>query len=181
MLELRKTKKEIDPKDFLGKTPDLNHVGDFVECDTLVTDEAGKPLILYIKLRESTSRLAIDNPPAHKELCAFGSVMMPYYQQYFPEVLKQHEEDARAKIKDDWRILGTPFTSGIVNYNSAIKYHFDAGNIKDCASNMILLTKDVEGGDFIVPEYDIAFKNKTDYLFIFDGQGILHGVTPIRS
>lgn len=44
---------------------------------------------------------------------------------------------------------------------------------------MIVFKDDVEGGYLSVPEYDIGFELKNNSILLFDGQSILHGVTPI--
>lgn len=149
----------------------------------ITTNSAVFGYIPRVSLRRnycSVSGLALKDPYAHKQLLGFIEPFIEEYKAYFPEVYKKHEKEAGETIMPEWRILGTPFTSGIVNYNSAIKYHHDAGNIRNCASNMLLLTRDCEGGDFVVPEYDCAFKNQNNALFIFDGQSIMHGVTRLK-
>ena len=45
---------------------------------------------------------------------------------------------------------------------------------------MAVFKHDVEGGYLCLPEYRVAVECKNNSLFIFDGQSILHGVTPIR-
>jgi hypothetical protein len=81
---------------------------------------------------------------------------------------------------DDWKIGGTPFTSGIINKNNPLKYHFDAGNIGQVYSNMIAFKNDCEGGHLALPEFDIGLEISNRSVVFFDGQDILHGVTPFR-
>jgi len=71
------------------------------------------------------------------------------------------------------------FTSGIVNENNPLKYHFDTGNFKDVFSCMVVFKNGVENGFLSLPEYDVGFQLPNNSIFLFDGQGILHGVTPI--
>jgi hypothetical protein len=80
----------------------------------------------------------------------------------------------------DWTIGGSPFTSGIVNKNNQLKYHFDAGNFKGVLSNMVVFKKDVDGGHLVIPELDIALEVADNTLTIFNGQEILHGVSTIE-
>lgn len=96
-----------------------------------------------------------------------------------PEKYGEHCELAE-KILPDYRIGATPFTSGIINRNSQLKYHYDAGNFKGVASCMVAVTEGVEGGHLILPEYDVALQIDSGTLTIFDGQSILHGVSPIN-
>ena len=80
----------------------------------------------------------------------------------------------------DWTIGGSPFTSGIVNKNNQLKYHYDAGNFKGVLSNMVVFKKDVDGGHLVIPELDIVLEVEDNTLTIFNGQDILHGVSTIE-
>ena len=73
------------------------------------------------------------------------------------------------------------YKSGIINKNNELKYHFDAGNFKGVMSNMVAFKGDVEGGHLAIPELDIALEIADNTLTIFNGQEILHGVTPIET
>jgi hypothetical protein len=83
-------------------------------------------------------------------------------------------------IKDDWKIEGTPFSSGIINKNNALKYHFDSGNIKQVYSNMVCFKKNCEGGYLVLPEFDVALEVANKSITFFDGQDIMHGVSPFK-
>jgi hypothetical protein len=45
---------------------------------------------------------------------------------------------------------------------------------------MLVLKKDVDGGYLIIPELDLALECPDGALVIFNGQNILHGVSPIE-
>lgn len=125
--------------------------------------------------------MAKDKPKNHLVYIEFASQLEKYYRQYFPDVLDKHYEIVKEKILPEWRIDGTPFTSGIVNKDNPLKYHYDAGNFQGVLSNMVAFKKGVEGGRLVCPEYDIKFEISDNTLLIFDGQSILHGVTPIKK
>jgi hypothetical protein len=82
-------------------------------------------------------------------------------------------------VKNEWRITDTPFTSGIINQNNRLKYHFDSGNFDSVYSNMIVLKDNVKGGFLAVPEFDMVFECANNTIVMFDGQKIMHGVTEI--
>jgi hypothetical protein len=46
---------------------------------------------------------------------------------------------------------------------------------------MIILKKDMQGGYLSLPEFGIGVECSNNSLFLFDGQGILHGVTPFKK
>lgn len=94
---------------------------------------------------------------------------------------KKHAEHVKLaeKVLKQWVIKGTPFTSGIANKNNALKYHYDGGNFKDVFSCMLMLRRDFEGGNLSMPEFNVKVKLANNGLFMFDGQGVVHGVTPI--
>jgi hypothetical protein len=49
-----------------------------------------------------------------------------------------------------------------------------------CWSGMLVFRDGVAGGMLALPEFDLAVALKHKGLFFFDGQGILHGVTPMQ-
>lgn len=129
----------------------------------------------------STTSMANEHATEHAVICAFGEHLTKLYAKYFPGVYNMHDSVVQEKVLDGWRIQNTPFTSGIVNKNNPLKYHFDAGNIKDVLSNMVVFKRNISGGYLACPEFDIGFEVADNTIVLFDGQNILHGVTPIKS
>jgi hypothetical protein len=123
--------------------------------------------------------MAKDEPKQHKVIADFVKNLISYYKEWMPDHYNLHEQIVDEKVLDSWKIEGTPFTSGIVNKNNKLKYHFDAGNFKGLLSNMVVLKKDVDGGHLVIPEIDLALEVPDGALVIFNGQKILHGVSDI--
>lgn len=128
----------------------------------------------------SATRMAYSQPEEHTVLVNFAETLSQLYAQEFPGVFAAHQALTEEKILPQWRIGNTPFTSGIVNKNNPLKYHFDAGNFAGVLSNMIVLRNSTNGGYLSCPEYDCAFAANDSTVILFDGQKILHGVTPIQ-
>ena len=124
--------------------------------------------------------LALDQPLEHDVLVDAAKTVYDCYRQAFPEQAAKHAEIAE-KVLPEYRIGDTPFTSGIVNANNPLPYHFDRGNFKGVNSAMIGFKTDIEGGHLTVPELDTAFAIGDRSLLLFDGQSLLHGVTPFRK
>jgi len=137
------------------------------------------PRIVMRKDFCSSTAMSRNFPKQHLIICNFAQRLIPLYEYYFQDILKAHYEKSNQKIKEEWKLPGTPFTSGIVNKNNPLKYHHDSGNFKDVLSNMIVLKRGVEGGRLCCPEFDLKFECADDHVIIFDGAEILHGVTPI--
>jgi len=129
----------------------------------------------------SATSMATEHPNEHAAICAFGSTLAELYAQHFPQVYAMHKNEVDAKFTAGWRIGNTPFTSGIVNKNNPLKYHFDAGNVKNVLSNMVVFKRGIGGGYLSCPEFDIGFEVADNTVILFDGQNILHGVTPIEK
>lgn len=125
--------------------------------------------------------LAVEQPTEHAIVCKYGIQIAGLYSQYTPEVYTQHQEIMKAKVLDEWAIRDTPFTSGIINKNNPLKYHFDSGNFKGVYSCMAVFKKDVRGGYLSLPEYGVGVSLPHNSVFMFDGQSVLHGVTPITK
>lgn len=127
----------------------------------------------------SATAMSRNFPKQHHVICKFSEDLIKLYEQYFPETLARHKKMVGDKVKEEWKLSNTPFTSGIVNKNNPLKYHHDSGNFKNVLSNMIVLKSGVEGGHLACPEFDLKFKCDNNHVVIFDGAQILHGVTPI--
>ena len=128
----------------------------------------------------STTALASDHSKEHNLICSYGAEITKFYKEHCPDMYNQHNDLAQQKVKPNWIIKDTPFTSGIINKNSALNYHFDAGNFNDVYSNMLAYKKDIEGGYLALPEYNVGLEIANNSVLFFDGQKILHGVTPIK-
>lgn len=128
----------------------------------------------------STAVFAKSNPKEHNIVCNFGSTLSKLYEKYVPEVYKKHQQIVFDRVKPQWIIKDSVFTSGIINKNNQLNYHFDRGNFKNVYSNMIAFKKDMMGGHLSIPEYDLGLKISDSSVTLFDGQKILHGVTPLK-
>lgn len=127
----------------------------------------------------SATAMSRNFPKQHYIICEFAKELVKLYENHFPETLERHYKVIVDKVKEEWKLASTPFTSGIVNKNNPLKYHHDAGNFKNVLSNMIVMKRGVIGGRLACPEFNLKFECDDNYVVIFDGAEILHGVTPI--
>tara|TARA_R110002020_G_scaffold99536_1_gene236053 strand:+ start:1381 stop:2262 length:882 start_codon:yes stop_codon:yes gene_type:complete len=127
----------------------------------------------------SATAMAKNSPNEHCIISEFAKEIQRDYKDYFPETFEYHTERVKEKIKKEWVIKDSVFTSGIVNKNNQLNYHFDSGNFKGVYSNMIVFKGDVKGGHLVIPEIDISIEVADNTVSIFDGQDLLHGVSPI--
>ena len=128
----------------------------------------------------STPSLARENPKNHKIVCDYGDKLGDLYKEMCPEMYDKHSKIVAENVKPDWILGRSPFTSGIINKNNQLNYHYDRGNFKDVFSNMIAFRSKIEGGRLSIPEYDLGLEIDDSTVTLFDGQKILHGVTPIH-
>jgi len=128
----------------------------------------------------SSTMLSREDPKNHKIICDFALELTNYYKKYCAEVYQLHANITKEKILPEWTIGGTPFSSGIVNKNNALHYHHDSGNFKNVYSNMVAFRSNVKGGHLAIPEYNIGLEIANNSILLFDGQKILHGVTPFK-
>ena len=129
----------------------------------------------------SITSFATEQSEQHQRVLNGGALAAKYYALHNQELYDSHLSTTQAKIVDDYRLPDVPFTSGIINDNNPLCYHFDAGNFKDVWSAMIVLKDRIAGGFLSMPEYGVACEVANNSIFYFDGQSILHGVTPIRK
>ena len=118
-------------------------------------------------------------PDAHAIVCDYARVVTKQYISANSTIFRQHQALTDRLIHPAYTLPDSAFTSGIINYNSAMAYHFDTGNFPDVWSCMLVFRKDTTGGHLVVPEYDCGFALPNNSLLMFDGQSLLHGVTPI--
>ena len=124
--------------------------------------------------------LAMENPKEHAIICQQAALVDSHYRSVNPELHRRHSELVE-KVLPDWRLPGSVFTSGIANYNNPLRYHYDAGNFKGVWSAMLVSKDGVGGGALAVPELGLCFAVPDNSLLMFDGQALLHGVTPIQG
>lgn len=123
--------------------------------------------------------MAVEHPKEHAIVTKYGVKIGQLYGEFTPEVHKKHQAMMEEKVLDEWAIKDTPFTSGIINKNNPLKYHFDSGNFKKVYSCMTVFKRDIRGGYLSLPEYGVGLALPHNSVFMFDGQEYLHGVTPI--
>jgi hypothetical protein len=129
----------------------------------------------------SSTAFAREDPIAHQVICNYAKELGDFYKQTCPDMYESHLKEAMDKIKPEWRIKNSPFTSGIINKDNQLNYHFDAGNLNNVYSNMVAYKKDIEGGNLIMPEYNIGLEIADNTVTFFDGQNVLHGVSPFEK
>lgn len=125
--------------------------------------------------------LAREFPEQHKVLCDFAENLTDVYADWNPDFYNKHKAITQEHVLPDYQLLGGVFTSGIINKTTALGYHFDSGNFSQVWSNMVVLRDGTTGGALSVPEYDLGFALRDGSVLLFDGQGLLHGVTPIKK
>lgn len=126
------------------------------------------------------SKLATEQPEIHSKLLEYAKVINDIYEDGNAPRFKRHQELVK-KVNENYVIPDTLFTSGIVNRNNPLKYHFDSGNFQKVSSAMIAFKHNIEGGHLVLPEYGIKLMIQDRSVSLFDGQDILHGVTPIKK
>lgn len=126
---------------------------------------------------------SVETPKAHEIMMRLGKYVAKIYKQYLPMEYEDHIQKLKQKEKtilDEYIIPETPFTSGIVNKNTALTYHRDDGNIPNTMSCMLTLKNEVSGGYLVFPELEIAFECSNNSLLFMNGSKWIHGVSPFN-
>lgn len=127
----------------------------------------------------SSASLTRENPHVSDLLAKLAMRMQELYKQYIPITFEEHTKRS-TEIRPEWLIKDTLFSSGIVNKNNQLRYHRDAGNFENVFSCMLVLKGGVEGGFLSIPEYGVGVELKNNTVLMFNGQKLMHGVTPIK-
>lgn len=125
----------------------------------------------------NVASLAYDDPELSSLLTGMALDVSGFYMNACSEIFGYHFKLVDEKIPEQYTIKNTPFTSGIVNRSGRLPYHFDAGNIKGCWSAMLGISDGISGGDLCIPEIDCRLKISDGSLCLFNGQGLIHGVS----
>ena len=121
-----------------------------------------------------------DAPALCERLERAASNAADVFQQIAPETYRD-QQDRLAAIRQDYRLGDTPFTSGVANKTTAMRYHADSPNLPGSWSVLLVLCEGVSGGHLNVPEWNMSFAMRDGYALLFSGQRFTHGVTPIHG
>jgi hypothetical protein len=102
------------------------------------------------------------------------------FRETAPDAYRHSAEAVLSTVPEAWRIKGTPWTSGVINNTAALPYHKDSGNIRGSWSAMIACRHGIDGGMLYLADYDCYLAVPHGSISIFDGQSVLHGVTPFQ-
>lgn len=132
----------------------------------------------------AASKFSYDYPEYQRVVNEYAEQLNNIYQEKLPEFHSEHlarvGEGGDYETLPNYKIGDLPFTSGIINKNSAIGCHKDSKNMPGALSAMLVLKRSVSGGYLLLPEYDLAFPMENNTILLFDGGKIMHGVTPIK-
>lgn len=134
-----------------------------------------------IELRQDyCTRTSLDRqfPRESEVIQDFALKLEEFYREFSGKTYEEHREKTD-KVLPDYKMKGTVFTSGIINKNNPLPYHKDRGNFENCYSCMIMCRDGILGGKLSCPEYGVKFDIPDGYMIMFDGQKLIHGVTPI--
>lgn len=134
------------------------------------------------EIRQASCRaasIAYKQPYESEILNKFAAVAGSKYFEVNNQLALRHKQMTEERVVSAFRLKDSMFTSGIVNQNNPLKYHFDSGNYHGVWSAMFALKKGITGGHLACPEFNLSLKCQHGSLTFFDGQSILHGVTPI--
>ena len=122
-----------------------------------------------------------DVPAEYRHLKSLAAKAAEKYHQVNSSLAEQHKSLTTERVLPAYRLGESMFTSGIINHNNPLNYHFDSGNYKGVWSAMFGFKRGVRGGYLSCPEYNLSLEIANGSLTLFDGQAILHGVTPIKK
>lgn len=125
----------------------------------------------------SWATIESDAPALHGALLQFASKIFTEYSANNPTLAAMHAKDTRT-LSPSYQ-FGC-YTSGIINFNNQLPYHFDAGNVPGRWSAMLTFKRGCDGGDLVLPEINAGIRLADSSLLFFDGQRFLHGVTPFK-
>jgi len=128
----------------------------------------------------SRSQFNSEYPKAMEQIAQFCKVAEHVFRTHAHEVHDLTCGKVRDNIPPAWLIAGTPWSSGIINRTVSLPYHRDQANVTTSWSAMLVCRRQVEGGFLHLADYDTYFAVPHGSITIFDGQSVVHGVTPMK-
>lgn len=129
----------------------------------------------------TSGQLSYRTPSVDKYLKKLASYFACLYEEAAPDYFDKHDAWTKQNVLPEWQYADSPFTSGIINNNTTLLYHLDRGNLADAWSAMIVLKKNIEGGNLNIPELDVELCFEDGDLLFFNGSDLIHGVTPFKK
>lgn len=122
--------------------------------------------------------LARDEPVISAYLADYASRLGAMLGSFNP-VQEQADAATIQQVLPEWRLSDEAlWTSGVINKTSALPYHWDRFNF-NAWSAMVWAVRGVSGGHLHIPEYDLVVPCQDGAALFWNGNQILHGVTPI--
>ena len=92
-----------------------------------------------------------------------------------------NQMNAAKKLDQRFLVPGTPFTTITVNKTFRTAAHYDAGDLNEGLSNLLVLSNNgnYTGGYLIAPEYRVAVNVRPGDLLLINNHEVMHGNTPI--
>lgn len=119
-------------------------------------------------------------PDAAEVLYEVGALLEDRYWDLAPATYAHHAASTE-RILRAWRPPGLRcFTGGVVNRDNPITWHRDRGNFAHTWSAMPVVRAGMDGGALAVPELGVYLPTPDGTAVFFDGQSLIHGVSPLR-
>lgn len=119
----------------------------------------------------------------HPELFAKSYPFLQSLNRGFKELLPWrwgNQKAAADKLDPRFLVPETVFTTITVNKSFRTAAHFDAGDLNDGLSNLLVLGDgEYTGGYLVFPEYRVAVNVRPGDLLLVNNHEVLHGNTPI--
>jgi len=94
----------------------------------------------------------------------------------------ENQMNAAAKMDPRFLVPETPFTTITVNKTFRTAAHYDAGDLNEGLSNLLVLSNNgnYSGGMLVAPEYRVAVNVRPGDLLLINNHEVMHGNTPLE-
>lgn len=119
------------------------------------------------------------HPEAFETMIPLFQECSEAFKKYWPEKF-QLQADVAQKTHKDFVIPGTAFTTVTVNKNYRTACHVDPRNLEESIATMLVLHDGrLDGGELILPEFDLGLRFRSGDLAWFLNTNLWHGNAPI--
>ena len=121
----------------------------------------------------------------HYEKFKLSYPFLQHLAKGFKELLPWRYENqmkAASKIDPGYLVPGTPFTTITVNKSFRTACHYDAGDLNEGLSNLLVISNNgnYKGCYLVAPEYRVAVNPRPGDLLLINNHEVMHGNTQIE-
>ncbi len=154
-------------------------VNDYERPESVDIAFGSRPPNPVFSLAASQCQFNSQCPAWYDAICELGAELEWLYSEHEPAKYQAQKATVTA-IHPDWVLPKTSvYTQGVLNDANVLGYHYDRDNVPNGFSAMVYFKQRISGGNLLLPQLQAKLVCEDETYVLFDGQSLIHAVTPI--